>query len=651
MKNCSSATTPEPSWQRKQRIEGLDFERLKYRGILLFGHKDPVPFDAGPFGVCALHPTDPNNPPKALGPTIVTADEPLDVRLLANTLGRYAKDKKTFKGLDWYKPGFCWSEIARMLESRRKSCRDALEEDEDLIFEHVVPNSDHYRWECKKCYATADAKHESDVKKRHGNCSGGNAVKGKWCSLRCGRKVKLRSLLPETATATAMFVARAAGAEFGPAAPKATTADVVAAHVRTTEEEGLVAEAAVAPVPAEPTAMAMDTDAATTFVIPAAGVEVEQTAPTVLTGLSNGWLVPFGGVRIVAEASEEVTEAADQPAGIMNLTKTDCFSNAVLQMLGVCPIVRDHLRNQMHGPQQDDNNKLTEETGKMLHNLYTRKREDEEPHRVVNSFDFLSALTGNNDMKEFSRDVDGVVDNMQHDAMSFLQKILETVLSKSVFDDTFGFEVIQTKKCRHGDCLKARDTHDPYGCLNATLEKGKRNKTLQSCLSHNFETRLLKVDVGVICPDCTDANPDGAIRAHDESYKLDSMPKVLLVQLLRFSHTSDRKPYKNKSIVDCPLDLDLSFLVHDAILDDVSKYRLFAAINHSGSLTSGHYHADVCYEGKWYNCNDKNVKLSGSRPTSRSRGSASSVRNFKVDEKEAFILAYHRADVDPVVPF
>ena len=82
-------------------------------------------------------------------------------------------------------------------------------------------------------------------------------------------------------------------------------------------------------------------------------------------------------------------------------------------------------------------------------------------------------------------------------------------------------------------------------------------------------------------------------------------PKILIIQIKRFSHIT-----KINTKVNFPLiDLDLSKYI---ISDDESKnakYDLFAVANHYGSLSFGHYTA-VCKNSlndKWYEYNDSSV--------------------------------------------
>ena len=40
-------------------------------------------------------------------------------------------------------------------------------------------------------------------------------------------------------------------------------------------------------------------------------------------------------------------------------------------------------------------------------------------------------------------------------------------------------------------------------------------------------------------------------------------------------------------------------------------YNLFATVNHTGNLTSGHYMTNVKVGGTWYHCNDAHVSKAG----------------------------------------
>ena len=69
---------------------------------------------------------------------------------------------------------------------------------------------------------------------------------------------------------------------------------------------------------------------------------------------------------------------------------------------------------------------------------------------------------------------------------------------------------------------------------------------------------------------------------------------------------------------------------HCNLKEGSSRYKLFAVSHHSGSLSGGHYYAEVenAYDGRWYNFNDSMV---------------SSCRQPETSSSTAYVLYYRRA--------
>ena len=86
---------------------------------------------------------------------------------------------------------------------------------------------------------------------------------------------------------------------------------------------------------------------------------------------------------------------------------------------------------------------------------------------------------------------------------------------------------------------------------------------------------------------------------------------------------------KNTEFISCPHSLAVPIYSEDSISFN-NTYTLRATINHSGSLTAGHYWAYVKDEeaGVWYSCDDKNVKLS---------------KESCLNNKSAYVLFYVRS--------
>lgn len=119
--------------------------------------------------------------------------------------------------------------------------------------------------------------------------------------------------------------------------------------------------------------------------------------------------------------------------------------------------------------------------------------------------------------------------------------------------------------------------------------------------------------------------------------KLDlwSAPMCLVVHLKRFGSEQLTGPIeKVETFVDAPFDLDLGRWLRGPAPECGAQYKLFAVVNHTGSLASGHYTAyGQIGEGasrQWYFFNDSSV-------TRAEEGD--------VISQSAYILFYERCDV------
>jgi ubiquitin carboxyl-terminal hydrolase 4/11/15 len=119
--------------------------------------------------------------------------------------------------------------------------------------------------------------------------------------------------------------------------------------------------------------------------------------------------------------------------------------------------------------------------------------------------------------------------------------------------------------------------------------------------------------------------------------KLDlwSAPMCLVVHLKRFGSEQLTGPIeKVETFVDAPLELDLGRWLRGPAPECGARYKLFAVVNHSGSLSSGHYTAyGRIGEGSsrpWYFFNDSSVTRA---------------EESDVISQAAYILFYERCDV------
>ena len=99
------------------------------------------------------------------------------------------------------------------------------------------------------------------------------------------------------------------------------------------------------------------------------------------------------------------------------------------------------------------------------------------------------------------------------------------------------------------------------------------------------------------CPSCLN------VGVGSRSSTTVSFPGLLIVHIKRFSWRSGSL-VKLSNNIDCPsIPLDLS------VLQNSLEYDLIATINHHGSVSSGHYSANVNIEGQWFVCDDRKTSI------------------------------------------
>lgn len=96
-----------------------------------------------------------------------------------------------------------------------------------------------------------------------------------------------------------------------------------------------------------------------------------------------------------------------------------------------------------------------------------------------------------------------------------------------------------------------------------------------------------------------------------------SVADVLIMQLQRF--TQENGEYKKLNVVvDFPTEIDMSPYLVGPQKDKEQKYRLYAYINHIGTLNGGHYTANIfdSTDESWYTYNDEAVYKASSNTKS-----------------------------------
>ncbi|CAF1045772.1 unnamed protein product [Adineta ricciae] len=164
--------------------------------------------------------------------------------------------------------------------------------------------------------------------------------------------------------------------------------------------------------------------------------------------------------------------------------------------------------------------------------------------------------------------------------------------------------VVDLYKKQEKEKEKADDSQQSAMKKNNRVENStKRTITLMDCFRYFTKKETLSDDDRWFCPKCKQ------LEKATKKFDIWLLPKILIVQLKRFSYTRYHRD-KIEDLVDCPLhDLDLSQFVLNPEQKKNTKYDLIGVSNHMGSLGGGHYtaYAKNSKDERWHSFDDSYV--------------------------------------------
>ena len=180
------------------------------------------------------------------------------------------------------------------------------------------------------------------------------------------------------------------------------------------------------------------------------------------------------------------------------------------------------------------------------------------------------------------------------------------------FDWIWLYEGLLVHQVQCMKCRKCYHNPEPVSCLALDIPEpnpsGSSEVTLSDCFRQYFSTETLKEWT---CDDCNQKTPA------EKLVRFWKAADVLVIVLKRFVYNETRA-YKNKTVVDFPMDFHF---LEDTELHPKrvgaagaagaaapNSYRLVAIANHYGGLSGGHYNATVFREGGWWHIDDDEVK-------------------------------------------
>lgn len=261
--------------------------------------------------------------------------------------------------------------------------------------------------------------------------------------------------------------------------------------------------------------------------------------------------------------------------GLYN-TGVICYFNSLIQSILSCTSVNEYfLDNEKRFV--ETNNRIAIEYIKIIKTLKSQSNITLNPQNLFNEF-----------IKEYRRKNPGkTFGNGQEDSGEGLHLILDCINDKGLYK-YFTHRYINKIVCIN--CSRVISKNLDEGCIVEIPPAFKGLKTEENPDKLNNYIRHYSTSLNYKCSKCSN-NKCFSV------YQLSYSPEILVIMFNK---------YYNKTIVEFPTEL-----VFPSINNTQIKYKLISKIEHSGSMSGGHYWAH-CYrkgdeKNRFYNLNDTSV--------------------------------------------
>ncbi|UYV73887.1 USP2 [Cordylochernes scorpioides] len=290
-------------------------------------------------------------------------------------------------------------------------------------------------------------------------------------------------------------------------------------------------------------------------------------------------------------------------AGLFNQGNT-CYSNAVVQcMAHTAPILKEcckEFSQDMLNTDSINGGLILKRFGMLLKAIWSEERAFC-PIEFQKQVGMVEEKFGNNTQQDPMEFLQYLLQELHEDfnrtteSPEITEKTHEAHISWQIYlnqesspiVDTFAGQIISTRCCQF--CQNISENYEIFKDLSLAIHE-KECPSLMGCLKEHFKTEVLD---DFTCSNCGTKNSI-------KKYGVTQWPRILTLQLKRFSAF---ELAKIKKMVDCPTTLDLSQFGSEA------KYKLYAFVNHFGSLDTGHCTAACRHPttNQWYYYNDDSV--------------------------------------------
>ena len=181
----------------------------------------------------------------------------------------------------------------------------------------------------------------------------------------------------------------------------------------------------------------------------------------------------------------------------------------------------------------------------------------------------------------------------QQDVVEILEVVLGELFSSSIIaNEACNIRTLTQYTCH--TCLQVNTLEDNSPILRLPLDKD-----VQKAVNSILQTETLTSSNAPFCHVCSEKNDS------DSKLTFTNLGSCLIIQLKRF-RSIDGVSCKDCTLIQC-LPLIKIIINSDKVVHLSRKFSLFAVINHSGNLNTGHYTCFIKDKGSWWYCNDKTV--------------------------------------------
>ena len=324
-------------------------------------------------------------------------------------------------------------------------------------------------------------------------------------------------------------------------------------------------------------------------------------------------------LKIGPISESDLKNITNYNVGMMNLGNT-CFINSILQVLIHCPIFIHKFFEQRKSINKNDtlisayfyevclamvNCKNTQEHYIDITNfksVFGTKHPDFEGYCQNDSQEFCRVF-----LEDISEELNEIKNKAIYKTLTNSNRRDKRFKDKEFFDnfesreksiitELFYSQLITIFTCQ---CKAAIYSFQKILDFPLLLPQNIQKIDIMNLLKAYFQTE--SIDFERKCDICK------KVSKHQKQVKISRPPEILILSLQRIDQLTQKK---NECVVTFPQILNISeFIDHEIGFDKEPIYKLFAVVNHQGSIDSGHYYSYILRNNQWYLFNDSSVKV------------------------------------------